>query len=410
MDFQTSVNLGYYFDRCIDLDFYDSDRNLMGSLYTPSKGIKPSITVKGTLIEGSYAISSYISIQNMSYDININEVSYIKCRMYYSGIEESSAVSESTAKLKNGHTILFSVLYADQEKEPPNRAVRFQCTTAAFDYTRSATPLKISYSAKKLITWSGSEESKNVKIMGSGGKSGNERFFIDVLVNLAECYNEMLKSNGEGDVKKLNLSDNLLITSVKYPGSLELSQIKLEETIHTTIGGLLKKLNNIKPLSSGATCRVFIYEGSIIVEKVPPDNWKEIAMQNGATDLQEFFYLNYLQDDLRCKGVGGAVPNLETAENAVPLNFVKGAYRNETVVNVSTIFDDRIYPGCYCKIKGNAIMGKHRGGGKKAESRITNYTDVEVVFRVTGGIEYEFSTVLGSNMTLAGPVVSEKKG
>jgi hypothetical protein len=137
MDFQTAYSLGYYFDRCIDLEFYDSNRNFMAALKTPKRGMKPSITVKGELIEGSYAISSYISIQNMSYDININAVAYIKCTMYYSGLKEAVQTSYQAEKVKNGHTILFSVLYADQEKEPPNRAVRFQCTTAAFDYTRS---------------------------------------------------------------------------------------------------------------------------------------------------------------------------------------------------------------------------------------------------------------------------------
>jgi hypothetical protein len=88
----------------------------MAALKTPKRGMKPSITVKGELIEGSYAISSYISIQNMSYDININAVAYIKCTMYYSGLKEAVQTSYQAEKVKNGHTILFSVLYADQEK------------------------------------------------------------------------------------------------------------------------------------------------------------------------------------------------------------------------------------------------------------------------------------------------------
>ena len=71
------------------------------------------------------------------------------------------------------------------------------------------------------------------------------------------------------------------------------------------------------------------------------------------------------------------------------------------------MFDDRIYPGCYCQISGNAIMGKHRAGGGKIGSRILNYTNENVIFRSTGGIQYEFSTTEDSSMTLTGPVVKE---
>ena len=71
---QTDLLNGIYFDRCIDLTFYGKDMNRLFWLKTPDVGYKPEIVVKGTLIEGSYSISSFISITNLSYDVNINEV------------------------------------------------------------------------------------------------------------------------------------------------------------------------------------------------------------------------------------------------------------------------------------------------------------------------------------------------
>src|SRR5574344_809969 len=133
-----SVHNGIYFDRCIDLTFYDENMNAKRFLKTPEVGYKPDITIKGTLIEGSYSISSFISITNLSYEFDINSIYYIKARMYYRGL-----IGKTVGNLENyqGHVILFSVLYADQEKEPPNRAVRFQCTVSATDYTRLGTKL-----------------------------------------------------------------------------------------------------------------------------------------------------------------------------------------------------------------------------------------------------------------------------
>ena len=71
MDFTTAKSLGYYFDRCIDLDFYNTDMEHIASLRTPKRGLKPTITIKGLFIEGGYAIDSYISIQNMAFDIDV---------------------------------------------------------------------------------------------------------------------------------------------------------------------------------------------------------------------------------------------------------------------------------------------------------------------------------------------------
>ena len=144
MDFQIAKQMGYYFDRCIDLTFYDSDMNYIGKLKTPTRGLKPTIVIKGLLVEGGYAIDSYISVQNMAFDIDIAYIGFIKAKMYYSGLEESLGDTLMSLKLKQGHTILYRVLYADQEKEPPNRCVRFQCVVACKDITMYNTNMYLS--------------------------------------------------------------------------------------------------------------------------------------------------------------------------------------------------------------------------------------------------------------------------
>lgn len=421
MDFQTAYSLGYYFDRCIDLEFYDSNRNFMAALKTPKRGMKPSITVKGELIEGSYAISSYISIQNMSYDININAVAYIKCTMYYSGLKEAVQTSYQAEKVKNGHTILFSVLYADQEKEPPNRAVRFQCTTAAFDYTRSGQYIWVDFQdvkgSVKPVSFTSEEDFSNFKGLG---KSAYFCQLLDFLEAFAKAYNKLLKENSNGGIRSLNLSDNLLITAIKFPNSIENAQICVESG-RKTIGSCLKDLNNMNDFidkMNGSRYKFYVYGGIIYVSKIPPSDWKQFAGETvkSEQELSDFYKNNYLTEETKTRYVAGALTengksSTVSDENdrygAVKLNYVKSAYRNEVVIHAVTMFDDRIYPGCYCQISGNAIMGKHRAGGGKIGSRILNYTNENVIFRSTGGIQYEFSTTEDSSMTLTGPVVSE---
>ena len=77
------------------------------------------------------------------------------------------------------------------------------------------------------------------------------------------------------------------------------------------------------------------------------------------------------------------------------------------LLNVVTIFDSRIRPGSLCVIAGNAIMGRHTGRGGKSGSRLISTTNRMVLFRVTGGIQYEFSTTEDSSMTLIGAIVEE---
>lgn len=415
MDFQACSDMGYYFDRCVDLWFYDSNNYYLGCLKTPKTGIKPSITVKGTLIEGSYAISSYISVQNMGYDIDVNSVAFIRCKMYYGSLVDAKNRSADLDKARKGHEILFSVLYADQEKEPPNRAVRFQCTVAAYDYTRFDTYVDVTDGTLSLMK-NGEKRSANVKV-GKGGKgSSGENItsgvkMLQLVKELAKLYNEGLESVEEYDDRgnriknRLNQKKEMEITAVAYDEDFKKVTISLPDGEYK-LGELIRYINKMTVDGSYRVFRTYISAGVIFIDKVVPRNWREIAVSEGnkTRDKQDEWYQKTYVDRLNQRKIeyinkDGYVESGKS-ENPVPLYYVKMAYRNEVVITASTIFDDRIYPGCYCLIRGNAVMGKH----SSSKGRLTQLTNQDVIFRATGAIEYEFSTTEGSSMTITGPV------
>lgn len=399
--FENVLKSGYYFDRAIDLHLYDSSRKLLAVIKTPKSGIKPSITVKGVMIEGSYAVNSYISIQNMAYDINVNAVAYIKCRMYYNGITEAKGSNSELDKMKNGNIIIFSVLYADQEKEPPNRAVRFQCTVAAQDYTRYSMLGKVASNGS--ITYT-KKVDENKKKKGSGEKKADSKWIIDVIQDWAKSYNEGLPVDSGKDM--LNLNSELKITAINYDEEFDDKKYKLSLLPGDfKLGSILKYINSQSFGPSGCPWNVYTSMGVIYINRAAPFNWKELAEKEGKTkddELNDFYNTNYLAGKRKVCYVANSV-KVNDERKPVPLYYVKGAYRNEVIIHASLIFDGRIYPGCLCAIKGNAIMG--RQGGKN--SRITQATDKTIVFRATGAIEYEFSTTESSNMSVKGPRLYE---
>lgn len=413
MDYQTALENGYYFDRCIDLDFYDENMVLLARLRTPTRGLKPSITVKGEFIEGGYAISSFISVQNMSYDVDVNAVSYIDCFMYTSGLRESSEYTEKTAGSKRGHSILFSVLYSDQEKEPPNRAVRFQCTVASQDRRQFDTFINITPDGK---VKPGLEKDF---IVGNGGKNGalTKGTLIGWLGSVANTYNNLLlkraKVSNENNINFMYITGKLKIEKIICNKTFAETEIQVESGTYS-FGNFLRKLNSYKTGGNGnaSYCGWKIYpnKNTIVVDKIMPSDWRKIAITEGCDTKtkQDIWYTRNISEipyiyKLPSKEETVRMDNSEV----VWLDYVKSAYRSENVINVETIFDDRITPGCLCAIQGNAIMGKHRGYGKKSGSRLINYAKNVILFRATGGIQYEFSTTEGNSMFITGVAVDE---
>ena len=393
ISFLESVHNGIYFDRCIDLTFYDENMNPKGYLKTPEVGYKPDITIKGTLIEGSYSISSFISITNLSYEFDINSIYYIKARMYYRGL-----AGKTVGNLENyqGHVILFSVLYADQEKEPPNRAVRFQCTVSATDYTRLGTKLYTDGDGVFTLEEKPSNANNNTQKKSVGRK------LKDVLMEVCKMYNQSLPPRLKiGDT---DLQIYKLIFDCKKHEDIE---VDVGKNFSGNIGSYLSFINNKTVTINGImynVFKVFVNQCIMNVSIVYPNDssllegeyFQERTDNGGEYDVQN--------------AVGITPANVvKGSSKDIALYYIKSAYRQETVINVTTLFDDRIHPGCNCKIVGSSIMGKSKTRSlAKDGSRITSYRNEMVTFRVTGKIDYEFSTTNGSTMTMQGPVVKDE--
>lgn len=407
MDFQDALDYGYYFDRCIDLDFYDNDMQFLCRLKTPERGLKPTITIKGILIEGGYSIDSYISIQNMAFDVDIAYVGFIKARMYYRGLEEATKKNDTTIKVGTGHVIMYKVLFADQEKEPPNRCVRFQCVVAAKDYTLLNTKL---YIAGGSVSYLGNNDSSSLSNSGQTNKSA-ETTLKTLCEELINVYNKGITNNNSSQNKSKELKDNIKISYFEIEARLENYNIPLPQG-ENTLKKLIRDLNSSTKESykgefSYAPFKIVIDRGTMRVSKPLPDNWKDIAKSEGISDYDKYYKDNYEDVKINVYSIDGTAIKKENSPKVIPLNYVKSATRSECVIYVETLFDDRITPGCLCQIKSNAIMGKRfNSKGTNKGSRILNYAGnkTPIVFRNTGKIEYLFSTTEDSYMKMQGPV------
>lgn len=410
MDFQYATEVGYYFDRCIDLTFYNTDMEYIGKLVTPKHGIKPTITIKGLLIEGGYAIDSYISIQNMAFDIDVAYIGFVKARMYYSGFEESTRLTVTTKKNKQGHTILYRVLYADQEKEPPNRCVRFQCVVASKDTSMYETPLYISGGSVNFLKRG---VDANSLVVDLEDKTRSKVSLKKLCEELIKIYNKGITENTPAG-KSREYYNMMHISLLEIDEPLENLNVELSSGEYT-IGDLIRQLNSTATETdangfSYSKFKIVIDRNTMRVSTPIPSNWKKMASKEGYNSMTYEEYYNKKFGNVKTKTYSTLGGNLlsEKGVPVVPLNFVKSATRSECVVYVETMFDDRITPGCHVAIKSNAIMGKKFGSSKSKTggSRILHYLNNEkpVVFRNTGKIEYLFSTTEDSYMKMQGPV------
>ena len=399
MDFQEAINNGYYFDRCIDLEFFNIRYEPLARLKCPTRGMKPSITIKGNFIAGNYSVDSYISIQNMAFDIDINAVAFILASMYYSGIEESTSVNNPYSQnlRHNRHEILYSVQFADQEKEPPHRAVRFQCVAASEDITRIGI---------NLYVVGGELAQKKSGITLKNKKTSTT--LLNVVKNVAELYNKNIKET----VVSKKLQNLMFIYQIVIDNDLKDEEINIEQKEFTLVE-FIRLLNAYTSNNSLVKWDVKLTGKNIVITKLVPDNWKLIAKARGFTtdeDLDEFYeqeFVNNYSVSVVLKENSDSV--YVDATKAIPLNFVKSATRSENVITCTTMFDDRVYPGCKLKIKGSSIMGRV-GFGRPSRSGSRILTIGEVVeFRATGAIEYLFSTTEDSYMKIQGPVLEQYK-
>ena len=397
MDFQEAINNGYYFDRCIDLEFFNIRYEPLARLKCPKRGMKPSITIKGNFIEGNYSVDSYISIQNMAFDIDVNAVAFILASMYYTGIEESTSVNNPYSQnlRHNRHEVLYSVQFADQEKEPPHRAVKFQCVVAAEDITRIG--INMYGVGGELV-----KEKKNITLKNKKTSTT----LLNVVKNVAELYNKNIKET----VVSKKLQASMLIYQIIIDNDLKDEEINLEQKEFTLLE-FIRLINTYTSNNSLVKWKVALTGKNIVITKLVPDNWKQVAKSMGFItdeDLDKFYekeFVNNYSVSIVLEENRDSV--YVDATKAIPLNFVKGATRSENMITCTTMFDDRVYPGCILKIKGSSIMGRVGfGRPSRSGSRILTLGEV-VEFRAVGAIEYLFSTTEDSYMKIQGPVLAQ---
>ena len=397
MDFQEAINNGYYFDRCIDLEFFNIRYEPLARLKCPKRGMKPSITIKGNFIEGNYSVDSYISIQNMAFDIDVNAVAFILASMYYTGIEESTSVNNPYSQnlRHNRHEVLYSVQFADQEKEPPHRAVKFQCVVAAEDITRIG--INMYGVGGELV-----KEKKNITLKNKKTSTT----LLNVVKNVAELYNKNIKET----VVSKKLQASMLIYQIIIDNDLKDEEINLEQKEFTLLE-FIRLINTYTSNNALVKWKVALTGKNIVITKLVPDNWKQIAKSMGFItdeDLDKFYekeFVNNYSVSIVLEENRDSV--YVDATKAIPLNFVKGATRSENMITCTTMFDDRVYPGCILKIKGSSIMGRVGfGRPSRSGSRILTLGEV-VEFRAVGAIEYLFSTTEDSYMKIQGPVLAQ---
>ena len=310
--------------------------------------------------------------------------------MYYRGLK-----GKTVGNLNNyqGHVILFSVLYADQEKEPPNRAIRFQCTVSATDYTRLGTKLYTDGNGVFTLVENPFNSDNNTQNKSVSSK------LKDVLMEVCKMYNQSLPprlKTGDTDLQIYKI-----IFNCKKHEDIEVDAGK---NFTGNIGSYLSFLNNKTVTINGVmynVFKVFINQNIMNVSIVYPND-------SSLIDNEYFQERTDNGGEYSVQNAVGIIPAnvINGSSSDIPLYYIKSAYRQESIINVTTLFDDRIYPGCSCKIVGSAIMGRSKTRSlAKDGSKITSYRNEMVTFRVTGKIGYEFSTTNGNSMILQGPVV-----
>lgn len=111
-----------YFDKLIDVTFYDSAGNVLGVLETPRSGRKPEITVSGTLLAGNQSIQTNVEITNLNTDFPVSEVTWLEVVMGY-----------ANWSVTDYRTLLLKVFYVDQTETPPDKKHSFVCIEAGQD-------------------------------------------------------------------------------------------------------------------------------------------------------------------------------------------------------------------------------------------------------------------------------------
>ena len=334
------------FDRCINVQIYSKDRTLIAEVKTPEYGPKPEIKVEGTILSSTYQIGGKVTITNLERSIPVENAKFLIVDMYYSG-------AVSTAMHKK---IIYSVMFADQSKQPPNRQVCFNCIVAG------TTPDIMSYR-----TSIGKLDAENKPMELSLGA---------VLKDVISTYNKALLAAEPSwyDTLCLDPEPELRMTAKTEANynSITIAAQWTDASISEILDSLMEITVDTEPIAKDATSRkrylafnYYLDNNKLVVAELPSNAFIPI-----------------------------------TGQKHLEMNYVLSAYRYGPQVHIRALFDPRIHQDMVISISASNLSGK-----KVAGNLIPLLSDAEfgvVLFRPIGGIQFVFSTTSENWMQMQG--------
>ena len=335
------------FDRCINVQIYDDNRMLLAEVKTPEYGPKPEIKVEGTILSNTYQIGGKVTITNLERSVPVENAKFLIVDMYYGGASVSAALHKQ---------VIYSVLFADQSKQPPNRQVCFNCIVAGTtpDIMSSRT------SIGKLDT--------NNKPM--------ELSLATVLKDVISAYNKALLSAEPSWYDKLRLEPEpelrMTATAKTNYNSTTIAAQWTDAAISEILDSLMEVTVATEPIAKDATSHKYYLAFNYYI-----DNNKLVV-----AELPSNAFITI------------------TGKKHLELNYVLSAYRYGPQVHVRALFDPRIHQDMVISISATNLSGK-----KVAGNLIPLISDAElgvVLFRPVGGIQFAFSTTSENWMQMQG--------
>jgi len=337
------------FDRCIDVYVYDEAGKEIARIITPEYGPKPEIKVEGCIISNTYQISGKVTITNLERAINVDDSKYLRVDMYYKG----SKIFQNTHK-----SIWYSVQFADQSKQPPNRQVCFNCLVAG------TTPDIMS----SLVTIS--KQDVNKKPI--------EDTLSNVLKLVITEYNKALASAEPMVYDKFKLNEEPIF--------------RMDATLAT-----IAKNSKIALQWNNVAISSILDSLTMTTVEAEPTG------ENAKTKTTFCMYCYYIEENnlvvsLNPSELGQTI----TSPDVLQLDYVQSAYRYGPVVHVKAMFDPRIHQDVTVIMSATNLSGKKVAGN--LVPLLSTFGANMVMFRPVGGINFVFSTNGENFMTFQGCV------
>lgn len=335
------------FDRCINVQIYDNNRVLLAEVRTPEYGPKPEIKVEGTILSNTYQIGGKVTITNLERSVPVENAKFLIVDLYYGGAAVSAALHKQ---------IIYSVLFADQSKQPPNRQVCFNCIVSG------TTPDIMSYR-----TSIGKLDANNKPM---------ELSLATVLKDVISAYNKALLAAEPSWYDKLRLAPEpelrMTDTAKTNYNSTTIAAQWTDAAISEILDSLMEITVATEPIAKNAASHkyylafnYYIDNNKLVVAELPSNAFIPI-----------------------------------TGQKQLELNYVLSAYRYGPQVHVRALFDPRINQDMVISISATNLTGK-----KAAGNLIPLLSDAAlgvVLFRPVGGIQFAFSTTSENWMQMQG--------